>query len=109
VGAKIYPALAAGLNFYAQASKLLCLRQDLKGAAMFLFECEPHGRTRKAKTASPACRKIPSGILPEGESLPTAWCYCSVYLFILPKIANITVFGCFLSGFCFTNLMLFGR
>ena len=39
-------------------------RQDSKGAAMFLFERQC---PRKAKTASPACRKIPSGILPEGN------------------------------------------
>ncbi len=36
------------------------------------------GQVRKAKTASPDCRKIPSGILPEGESLPPGnFCYAN--------------------------------
>ena len=45
-----------------QANCFACVR-DLKGAAMYEF-C----RQAKANTASSACRKIPSGILPEGKS-----------------------------------------
>ncbi len=38
VGAKnLTPAFGQGLIFYAQASKLLCLRQDLKDGAMCEF------------------------------------------------------------------------
>ena len=43
----------------------LVLRRDSKGAALYEFACEL--ASRKASTASPACRKNPSGILPEGE------------------------------------------
>jgi len=42
--------------------------RDLKGGAMFLFARIKGYLSRKAKTASPACRKIPSGILPEGKA-----------------------------------------
>jgi len=50
----------------------LVLRRESKGAAKYEF-C----RQAKASTASPACRKNPSGFLPEGDSHP--------HLFFLPK------------------------
>ena len=58
----------AGFFVFGEAGKLLCLRRDLKGGAMFLFARIKGYLSRKAKTASPACRKIPSGILPEGKA-----------------------------------------
>ena len=48
MGAKIYPALAAGLNFYAQASKLLGARQDLKAGALCEFEFTQRVDERRA-------------------------------------------------------------
>jgi len=58
-----------GIIFGPEAHPLLGVREELKGGAMFLFESERRrGEARKAKTASPACRKNPSGFLPEGKN-----------------------------------------
>ena len=43
----------------------LVLRRESKGVAMYEF-CHQ----AKASTASPACRKTPSGVLPEGDIRP---------------------------------------
>ena len=58
-----------GLNFWkggATQTALRCVRIRKAQRCFCLSVRQP----RKAKTASPACRKTPSGVLPEGESLP---------------------------------------
>ena len=66
-----YPHSSRGYFFAVMGrsnTNFLVLRQDLKGAAMFLFVRLSCSSAHKAKTASPACRKISSEILPEGKS-----------------------------------------
>lgn len=66
-----YPHSSRGYFFAVMGrsnTNFLVLQQDLKGAAMFLFVRLSCSSAHKAKTASPACRKISSEILPEGKS-----------------------------------------
>ena len=60
------PAFLRGFKFMPEHTHCWVCGRQLKGAAMYEFACELV--SRKASTASPACRKTPSGVLPEGES-----------------------------------------
>ena len=68
---------------------------------MFLFAREKRTTARKAKTASPACRKIPSGILPEGvdysgshiKSHAKAWFFIGeIIIFQLHPVFFVSLF-----------------
>jgi len=67
---KKFNRLFGGLIFLGKESQLLGFRRDSKPGAMFLFEVRS---TERQKPRGQACRKIPSGILPEGE-LPSTPC-----------------------------------
>ena len=61
------PLPAGFLYWHAGAAQTALCRVGIRKAQRCFGLRLPR---RKAKTASPACRKMPSGILPEGESLP---------------------------------------